>query len=108
MGNSLRGPQHGNKAPYVMRLERVCQLIELDGRFPAIEFNPCSDAGEIRNRLLTQIGLRIRENGVITLVLPGSLNITAFGLTLANYKKVWRCWQNGVPTEAQRRAVRWG
>lgn len=31
-----------------------------------------------------------------------------FRMTLANYKRLWRVWQNGMPTEAQRLALRWG
>ena len=105
MSNSVRGPQRGNGGPFVMHLERVCRLIELGARFAAVEFNPNSDAD---GRMIGNVGLRITDGGGVSLVMIDGSSVGAFGMTLANYKKLWRCWQNGTPTEAQRGAMRWG
>ena len=97
-------PARGN-APFVMHLERVCRLADMGQRF-AVEFNPCGDVPV--TGLIRDVAIRIREDGDVHLLLLDGTTVMAFGLTLANYKRVWRCWQNGIPTEAQRRAARWG
>ena len=92
-----------------MHLERVCRLIDMGARF-LVEFNPNSDVGErmIGGQTIGNVGLRITDGGGVSMVLLDSSSTCAFGMTLANYKRLWRCWQNGVPTEAARRAMRWG
>lgn len=108
MSNSIRGPQRGNNVPFVMHLERVCRLVDMGARFAVIEFNPNSDLGKVRNKLLKEVGLRIREGGDVSMVMLDDSVVTGFGLRLGNYKRIWRIWQNGEPTEEQRRAVKWG
>ena len=88
-----------------MHLERVCRLLDMGARF-VIEFNPCSDV-DFRG-LLRDVRLRINDGGDVSLILGNGATVLAFGLTLANYKRVWRCWQNGTPSETQRRDTRWG
>lgn len=107
MRTSIRGPLRGNNAPFVMHLERVCRLIEMGQRF-TIEFNPCSNVGKLRGRLIKDMGLHIESGGDIALVTTDGISTAGFGLTLANYKSVWRCWQNGEPDEAMRRGLKWG
>lgn len=104
MSNSTRGQQHRDDGPFVMHLERVCRLIEMGQRF-TVEFNPCSDVG---GGITSGIRLSIRDGGEVCMQSLNGAGFMLFNLNLANYKRVWRCWQNGVPTEAQRRAVRWG
>ena len=88
-----------------MHLERVCRLLDMGARF-VIEFNPCSDVDF--HGLLRDVKLRINDGGDVSLILGNGATVLAFGLTLANYKRVWRCWQNGTPSETQRRDTRWG
>lgn len=108
MNSSTRGPQGRNDAPFVMHLERVCRLIEMGQRF-AVEFNPCSDvATAMHGRLVRDVALEILAGGEIAMrTMDGSV-VLRFDMTLANYKRLWRCWQNGTPGEAQRRTTRWG
>ena len=108
MSNSIRGPQRSTNGPFIMHLERVCRLIEMGARFGVIEFNPASDLGKVRDTLIKEIGLAIHDGGSVSMIALNGTGISGFGLTLANYKRVWRIWQNGIPTEDQRRAVRWG
>lgn len=90
-----------------MHLERVVRLIEMGAKF-TIEFNPCSDVGEIRERLIREVALRIRDGGDVAMVMLDGSTVVNFGMKLANYKKVWRCWQNGIPADPARRAASWG
>lgn len=106
--SSLHAPLPGTGAPFVMHLERVCRLIDMGAQFGAIEFNPNSDLGDVRNTLVKEIGLAIRDGGSVSLIASNGMPVSALGLRLGNYKRVWRIWQNGIPSEAQRRAVRWG
>ena len=104
MKSGTRGA-HTYNAPFVMHLERVCRLMELGQRF-TVEFNPCCDV-EIA-RVIGNLELHVHDGGDISVRTMNGAVLMAFNLTLGNYKKVWRCWQNGTPTEAQRRAVKWG
>ena len=104
MNTSTRGPLRGKDLPFVMHLERVCRLIEMGQRF-IVEFNPCSDIG---GDVKTGIRLTIRDGGEVCMQDATGAGFMLFDLSLANYKRVWRCWQNGVPTEAQRRSLKWG
>lgn len=106
MSNSIRGPQRGQGAPFVMHLERVVRLIEMGQHF-TIEFNPNSDVGMVMGDLVFNKGLRI-DNGGVVMLTKDDQSFYALGLTLANYKRVWRCWQNGIPTDALRRGMKWG
>jgi hypothetical protein len=108
MSNSTHGPQRGCGEPFVMHLERVVRFIEMGARFEAVEFHPNSDQGQARGAVIRRVGLRIREGGAVNLIALDGTEIYGYGLSLANYKRTWRIWQNGVPTEAQRRALRWG
>lgn len=108
MSSSTRGPQRGTDRPFVMHLEWVCRLVDMGARLGVIEFNPNSDLGKVRDTLVKDVVLRICDGGGVALQMLNGVSISAFGLTLANYKKVWRVWQNGVHTEAMRRSVRWG
>lgn len=108
MSNTLRGSRRGSDAPFVMHLERVCRLIDMGAKFRVIEVNPNCDLERVRHSLIKDVGLQIRDGGDVSAILLDGSIVCGFGLSLANYKKVWRAWQNGVPTEAQRRAVRWG
>lgn len=105
MNTSTRGPQQGGGQPFVMHLERVCRLIEMGQTF-SVEFNPCGDVAI--DRVVRDVGLRIRDGGEVAMKTLNGAEVLAFGLTLANYKRLWRCWQNGTPTEGQRKAVAWG
>ena len=88
----------------MMHLEKVCRLIEMGQRF-VVEFNPCSDIG---GKVWTGMKLTIQDGGNVCMVAPNGAGFMLFNLNLANYKRLWRCWQNGVPGEGQRRATRWG
>ncbi len=105
MNTSTRGPLRGRDVPFVMHLERVCRLIEMGQRF-TVEFNPSSDI-EIA-RVIRDLELHVHDGGDISMRTLNGATLMAFDLSLGNYKRVWRCWQNGTPTEAQRRAVKWG
>lgn len=106
MSSSIRGPQHGGTGAYVLHLERVCQLIER-GNTLTVEINPVSDVAAAMDRPVIRATIDIHEGGDVSLGRPGHNGDRLFlGLTLANYKRVWRCWA-GEPTEAQRRAMRW-
>lgn len=107
MSSSIRGTQHGKDAPFVMHLERVCRLIEMGQRF-TVEFNPTSDVAAAGVSIVQDIRIRIREGGDILMEALNGMQTLDFRMTLANYKRVWRIWQNGVPTDAQRRTLRWG
>ena len=102
MSSSIRGLQRGASGPYVLHLERVCQLIDR-GTPVTVELHPNSDAIGLLPRVL----IDIHEGGDVSLHRIGSGDRLFLGLTLANYKRQWRCWV-GEPTEAQRRAMRWG
>lgn len=107
MNTSMRAPQRGDNGPFLMHLERVCRLIEKGAEF-VIEFNPCSDIAPMLGRVMERVRLRIEEGGDVTvLARGGSEGYRLLGLTLANYKRLWRCWQNGTPTTAQRRSKPW-
>ena len=107
MNTSMRAPQRGDNGPFLMHLERVCRLIEKGAEF-TIEFNPCSDIAPMLGRVMERVRLRIEEGGDVTvLARGGSEGYRLLGLTLANYKRLWRCWQNGMPTTAQRRRRPW-
>lgn len=97
----------GTGAPFVMHLERVCRLIEMGQRF-TVEINPCSDAGRAAPNVVRDLEIYIHAGGAVSLMAAPGVPVMAFDLTLDNYKRVWRVWQNGAPTEAQRRAARWG
>lgn len=105
MNSSLRGPQRGRDVPFVMHLERVCRLMEMGQRF-TVEFNPNGDVSI--DRVIRDLELHVHDGGDVSVRTLNGAVLMAFDLTLANYKRVWRCWQNGTPTEAQRRAVKWG
>lgn len=107
MSSSIRGTQHGKDAPFVMHLERVCRLIEMGQRF-TVEFNPTSDVAAAGVTIVQDIRIRIREGGDILMEALNGMQTMDFRMTLANYKRLWRVWQNGMPTEAQRLALRWG
>lgn len=106
VGNSLRGPRRGGDGPFVMHLERVCRLIEMGQRF-SVEINPCSDVGSAAPNVVRDLEIRIHAGGAVSLQTIHGAPVMMFDLTLSNYKRVWRCWQNGTPTEAQRRAAPW-
>lgn len=95
-----------NNAPFVMHLEQVCRLIDMGQHF-VVEFNPCSDVNVENNHMIRNVGLGIKDGGRISMIMPGGIYIMAYDMTLANYRKLWRCWQNGVPNEAQRRGLKW-
>ena len=124
MNMSTRGPLRGNDTPFVMHLERVCRLIEMGQKF-TIEFNPCSDIVETMGNMIESAGISILTDGRVSTLhteladlslldgrvcihRPSGYGAAVANLSLANYKRVWRCWQNGAPTDAQRRAVKWG
>lgn len=104
MSNSGRGPLSGVGAPFVMHLERVCRLIDMGAAF-VVEFHPNGDNGE---GMISGLKLRILEGGEVALMTMDGTQVTCFDLALANYKRVWRCWQNGIPTLEQRRTALWG
>lgn len=107
MSKSIRGPQYGDDGPFLMHLERVCRLIEKGAEF-VIEFNPCSDLPALLGEIMEHVKLRIHEDGAVSVrVGPKDIAFNLLGLTLANYKRLWRCWQNGTPTTAQRRRRPW-
>lgn len=107
MSNSTHGPLRGQGMPFVMHLERVCRLVEM-GQKLMIEFNPCSDVVELMGSMIEGARISILSEGRVCIQRPSGCGAAVANLSLANYKKVWRCWQNGTPTEAQRRAVKWG
>ena len=105
MSNSLRNPAIGNRGPYVLHLERVVQLIDR-GNTLNIEFNPCSDLPQVTTGMIRGIGAHILDGGEVMLLTIAGDATFKLGLTLANYKQIWRCWV-GNPTERQRRSLRW-
>lgn len=108
MSNSTRGPQREAGAPFVMHLERVCRLIAMGQRF-VVEINPNSDLPEgIAGQVICGVELKIMEGGEMTMTVGDGSLVLHLGLTLADYKRHWRCWQGGLPTVARRLALRWG
>lgn len=106
MSNSTRGPQSRRDLPFVMHLERVCQLIDMGQTF-IVEFNPNSDVAHGGMLIVRGVRLRIRDGGDITMEsVDGSQKID-LGMSLANYKLLWRCWQNGEPQDVLRIATWW-
>lgn len=91
--------------PYVLHLERVCQLIER-GNPLTVEFNPCSDLPVVSAGILRRIGAHILDGGEVQLISLNGTSTLLVGLTLANYGQLWRCWA-GEPNEQRRRAARW-
>lgn len=106
MSSSTRGPQSGRGLPFVMHLERVCQLIEMGQTF-VVEFNPNSDIAHGGMLIVRGVRLLIHEGGDITMESMDGLQKIDLGMSLANYKWLWRCWQNGEPQDVQRKATRW-
>ena len=105
MSSSARGPQRRPDGPYVLHLERVCQLVDR-GTAVTLELNPASDAAMTTDGILPRVLIDIHEGGDVSLHRLGSGDRVFLGLTLANYKRRWRCWV-GIPSEAQRRAMKW-
>lgn len=105
---NTKEPRQGPGVPFVMHLERVCRLIDMGAHFGAIEFHPYSDLGDIRGTIVRNVALRICDGGGVSITTPDGISISAFGLALSNYKRLWRIWQNGIPTDAQRAMVKWG
>lgn len=107
VSNSIRGPQRSTDSPFVMHLERVCRLIEMGQDF-TIEFHPHSDLpSSVRGMVVKKMGLRILEDGDVLMLPIGGGQTMMLGMKLANYRKIWRCWQNGTPTETQCRETWW-
>lgn len=93
--------------PFVMHLERVCQLIARGQTF-AVEFHPCSDLpAAMRGKLIRQVRLEILTDGDVALQVGNADTKLFVGLTLANYKQIWRCWQNGLPGDRLRQGTPW-
>lgn len=104
MSGQGRRPRGG---PFVMHLDRVCQLIDKGQTF-VVEFHPVfNNAGDLRGKIMGGMGLHIMDGGDVALQLMDGTSIMV-GLTLANYEKVWRCWQKGRPDDRQRRETEWG
>lgn len=91
--------------PYVLHLERVVQLIDR-GNTLTVELHPCSDLPNVTGGLIRRIGAHILDGGEVMLIALNGMSTLQLGLTLANYKQIWRCWV-GNPTERQRRELRW-
>lgn len=104
MSNSSRGPLSGVGAPFVMHLERVCRLMEMGAAF-VVEFNPNCDIGP---GMVRDMRLRVLEGGEVEMETVNGYQTMRLNLTLSNYRRIWRCWQNGTPTPDQRRAASWG
>lgn len=95
------------KGPFIMHLERVCRLIEMGQTF-TVEFHPIlTGAGDLRGKVIKRLGLHIMDGGDVAIQLLDAQTSIMVGLTLANYKKTWRCWQNGIPSDPQRGATEW-
>ena len=107
MNTSARGPRRGGQGAFMMRLERVCKFIE-KGAEVTVEFHPCSDIVPMLGDTMEHVRLRIHEGGDVSVHGRNDVAFTLLGLTLANYNRLWRCWQNGKPTLPQRRGTRWG
>lgn len=108
MNTSLRGSRNGGKdGPFLMHLERLCRLISMGQTF-TVEFHPVlTGTGELRGKVIRHLGLHIMDGGDVAIQLIDKSATIMVGLTLANYKRAWRVWQNGVPTDEQRRATEW-
>lgn len=106
MSSNSKSTYFNSVIPFIMHLEKVCQLIEMEHPF-TIEFNPCSDITDMVDGLIQGVRVHIHENGNLSIHLPNGIGISTLRLTLSNYKRVWRCWQNGIPTKAQRDKTRW-
>lgn len=107
MSSSARGPQTPAGGPFVMHLEKVCRLIEMGQTF-TVELHPHSDLpAQLRGRLVRRVGIHILDGGQVTLQTMDGQESIFLGLSLANYKRIWRCWQNGVPTDQARGATAW-
>ena len=106
MSSSARGPQCGRGLPFVMHLERVCQLIDMGQTF-IVEFNPNSEAASAGATMVRGVRLLIHEGGDITMESEDGSQRIDLGMTLANYRWFWRCWQNGEPQDVQCKATRW-
>lgn len=108
MNTSLRGSRNGGKnGPFLMHLERLCRLISMGQTF-TVEFHPVlTGTGELRGKVIRHLGLHIMDGGDAAIQLIDKSATIMVGLTLANYKRAWRVWQNGVPTDEQRRGTEW-
>lgn len=103
---SFKAQEKYNGSAYILHLERVCQLIA-SGHLVTVEFNPNSDLPpEIAGRIMTRAGIHILDGGEIAIVNPNSDTSMFLNLSLANYKKLWRCWC-GFPSDSHRRAMKW-
>lgn len=108
MNTSLRGSRRGgDDGPFVMHLERLCDLISRGATF-TVEFHPVSDLPQtLRGKIVKRLGLHILDGGDVAIQLLDASTSIMVGLSLANYKKLWRVWQNGTPSDAQRRGTPW-
>ena len=107
MNSSRMNPGRGKDLPFVMHLERLCQLIEMGQTF-TIEFHPAGDLpGGLRGKIVKKLGLHIMDGGEVAIQMLDASTSIMVGLSLANYKGLWRAWQNGVPCDAQRRGTPW-
>ena len=82
--------RQGSGMPFVMHLERVCRLIDMGARFGAIEFHPYSDLSRVRGTIVQNVVIRICDGGGVSITTPDGISISAFGLALSNYKRLWR------------------
>lgn len=90
-----------------MHLEKVCRLIDMGQTF-TVEFHPHGDfPRDLRGRVVKRLGLQLLADGDVALQMIGGGCSMFLGLKLSNYKPLWRCWQNGTPTDAQRRETGW-
>lgn len=97
----------GTGRPFLMHLERLCRLISMGQTF-TVEFHPAlTGTGELRGKVIRHLGLHIMDGGDVAIQLLDAETTIMVGLNLANYKRAWRVWQNGVPSDAQCRATEW-
>lgn len=109
MNSSLRGSRAGDgrEGPFVMHLERLCQLIAMGQTF-TVEFHPVSDLPlSLRGKVVKRLGLHILDGGDVAIQLLDDSTSIMVGLSLANYKALWRVWQAGTPSDALRRGTPW-
>ena len=104
---TIMGRSSHSGHPYILHLERLCQLIEM-GQVFNVELHPHADmAPEFQGGLLKHVGLVILAGGDVAVEMMDGQSRLFLGLTLANYKRRWRVWTNGTPNITLRHNVAW-
>ena len=105
MGDSRRAPR-GAGQPYVLHLDRVCQLMErgtpMNVELHRVRGLPATWAGE----LMHAVRMRVLEGGEVQIEPDGRGVSLRLGIWLGDYGSVWRVWA-GMPGDVQRIGTKW-